>query len=871
MQGIVLDFQDDGLRLKRELALHLGYFEAFDAIVATLLSPDEPDVLSQALAILVDACRCSAGVVYLDSPDRRLAQSVAYWGDPEADAPHSLPPFLAEIDYSRFPQLGEMLEAGMVFNKTLLELSQPGQMLLVPYGVRRVICLPLLDSDRCFGFLALLDIGETRQRPSTELRFLAMLSNVVAQVLLRLRARSGLLLEQERLKALVRTMQDMVFELDAQALVTHVWSGGSGKLHVGARLADALPREIASEIAGRLPRVINEGRVEEVNCAVPSETGMRYLLVRLQPVQTDEAAHAVVLLQDISNLMQEAAQRKTMLDTLNLLEEAVIDLTPQGVLVDTSPAWAHLRGIDPRNIVGDLQQSLLQWVPVEDRGALLGAIERLQSSPEVKAQRFRLQRANGEVIWVEARMIAHHAPDGAFHSVRGVLRDVTVAHLNEQHITQLALYDTLTRLPNRLLLDDELHQAIERAESDGSRVALGFIDLDHFKEVNDAFGHKTGDELLVSVATRLSNALADVGILARWGGDEFIALIPGLTDSSKLRDIATSLRSAAQQGVMLEGLEGLEARPTISVGFAVYPDDAHSAEELLSAADHTMYHAKNAGRNNVCFYSDIAHFKSLGREHMAIQTRLATAIREGMLQVFYQPVVNAATGEVLAMEALARWQDEQGSWVSPDIFIPMAEKSGLIQDLSDCIISQGFERLAKWRAAGLAQQLMINISRSQLFSPLFPGQLLTKLRQYSLSPRDVILEITESVALTDYARQMKHLRQLIDAGFQVAIDDFGTGYSSLSQLHEMPVQFLKVDASFTQRLHTEEGRGVMQAIVQLGQLLKLEVIIEGVESQETARYLREIGVSRMQGFYFSEAVSPNVAELTLRLGVSVRL
>lgn len=866
------DVLGDGFRLKREFALHQAYFEAFDSVVATLLAPDDQDTFPQVLSVLVDVCRCAAGVIYLNEPDQKAAQAIACWVDPDSGAPDSIPDRLSRITYSSFPQLAETLGAGMVLNKTLLELSPAVQMLLVPVGIRRAICLPLLEQDHCFGFLALFDVGESRERLPSELRFLAMLTNVLAQALLKQRAQAGMLAGQERLKVLVGATQDMVFEINEQGIITQAWSGLPALPPVSmlrdASLINVLPQELAHSISAALPTVVRDMRTVQVNCVLPTELGPLYLLVRLQPIQADGRVQVVALVQDVSDVMHEAAQRKTMLDTLNLLEEAVVDLTPQGVLTATTPAWGRLRGIDSENIAAELGLPILKWVHAEDQEMLASGIARLLDSSEAKAQRFRLLQDRGEMIWVEARLIAHHAPDGGIQSIRGVLRDVTVAHLNEQHITQLALYDSLTRLPNRLLLDDELHQAIERARRENTKVALGFIDLDHFKEVNDAFGHKTGDELLVNVATRLSNVLRSNDMLARWGGDEFIALVPDLSDLSEMRSLAEALRCAAQQGVMLEGLE---ARPTISVGFAVFPDDAGSAEELLSAADHTMYHAKNGGRNNVCFYSDIMHFKAFGREHMAIQTRLSNAVHDDMLQVFYQPVVNAATGEVLAMEALARWQDGQGSWISPDIFIPMAEKAGMIQALSDRIMSQSFDILRRWRSAGLLQKLMINISRSQLFSPSFLGQMVERLLRLDLRPSDVILEITESVALTDYARQMKHLRLLVEAGFQIAIDDFGTGYSSLSQLHEMPVQFLKVDGSFTQRLHTEEGRGIMQAIVQLGMLLKLDVIVEGVENQEAARYLSHIGVQRMQGFYFSEPIPPNVAELTLRLGVTARL
>ncbi|MDR3410767.1 MAG: EAL domain-containing protein [Formivibrio sp.] len=858
----------EDLPLGQSLLLHQRYFDAFEAVVATLMEPDAADALSEALAILVAACNCSVGAIFLDEAGHVAARLACYRWHPQSGAGKIPPALFHCIRYIDLPGLANMLEVGMVINSPLQNLAPLAQNKLAPFGVQRLICLPLLERGEAFGFVTLLDIDRTPQRSSTELHFLAMLSNVFAQGLLKQRAEAEMHSNQQRLRALVGATQDMVFEMDHSGKIVQVWSGHPAlppaELLVGKQLTDVLPFAMAAELVQALPAVLEESRNIQVNCVVRGNAEPVYLLVRLSPVQAAEQVHAVAMVHDVTSIMQDTARRKTTLDTLNLLEEAVIDLSPVGELIETTLAWARLRGIDPHRISADMGQPLLTWVLEDDRELLAEAFCRLQDTDESITQRFRLLRHEAEPIWIEARLIAHYSPDGVVEGLRGVLRDVTEAHLAERHITQLALYDGLTRLPNRLLLDDELHQAIERAQLSGSQVALGFIDLDHFKEVNDAFGHKTGDEMLVSVAKRLSGVLQGTGMLARWGGDEFIAVIPDLTDLNALRELAESLCSAVQQSIMLEGQE---TSPTVSVGFSVYPQDADSADELLSAADHAMYHAKTMGRNNVCFYADIMHFKVFGRENMAIQSRLSGAIHDDILQVFYQPIVDVNNGAVLALEALARWKDGAGGWVSPELFIPMAEKTGLIQGLSERIMEQSFAQLARWRAAGLQQKLMLNISRNQLYSPCFVSRVVALLARFDLSPQDVVLEITESVALTDSARQIKHLHQIVVAGFQVAIDDFGTGYSSLSQLHDMPVQFIKIDASFSQRVHTENGRGVMQAIVKLGQTLNLEVVVEGVEQLETAEYLRGIGVTRMQGFYFSEPVPPDVAERMLRLGV----
>jgi EAL domain-containing protein (putative c-di-GMP-specific phosphodiesterase class I) len=257
----------------------------------------------------------------------------------------------------------------------------------------------------------------------------------------------------------------------------------------------------------------------------------------------------------------------------------------------------------------------------------------------------------------------------------------------------------------------------------------------------------------------------------------------------------------------------------------------------------------------------------MGREHMAIQTRLNHAVLGNELQVFYQPIVNTRSGQVCTIEALVRWHDDAAGWITPQVFVPLAEKLGLIGELSEQVTVQALTKLKGWRARGLTQRLSLNVSRNLLFSPRFVRNLIATVEEYDLRPDDVIIEVTESLALTDHARQSRHLKQLHNAGFKIAIDDFGTGYSSLSQLHDMPIDILKVDLSFTARLNSEAGRRIMQAIVQMAQALGLEVVVEGVETLEAARFLQGLGVDKMQGFHFSEPVPAGVCELHMQLGL----
>jgi len=453
-------------------------------------------------------------------------------------------------------------------------------------------------------------------------------------------------------------------------------------------------------------------------------------------------------------------------------------------------------------------------------------------------------------IWVEARLLAHCSRQGNVIALRGVLRDITSSHLQEQRITQLALHDALTQLPNRILLEDHLQQAIARAQRNKTKVALGFIDLDHFKHINDTLGHNAGDTVLVTLSKRLQSVLRGIDTLSRWGGDEFVVLLPDVSNEEDFRRVAERLRDVARDSI---DLDGVETKITLSIGFAVYPDDADSPETLMSVADHTMFHAKGVGRNNVQFFQDI-HDKTLDRGNVQLQTRLNRAIQDGALQVFYQPVVDVETQRIVTFEALARWHDDQNGWVAPDVFIPLAEHLGIIQELGEQVFDHSLQRLKNWREVNKLVQASVNISRLQLFAPAFVQNLLRKIDDHGLKPQDVVLEITESVALLDLNYESKRLHELHDAGFSIAIDDFGTGYSALSQLHKMPVDILKIDTSFTSRMDTEDGRRIVQAIVQMADALNLKMVVEGVEKLETVVYLRSLGVSQMQGHYFSAAV-----------------
>lgn len=544
-----------------------------------------------------------------------------------------------------------------------------------------------------------------------------------------------------------------------------------------------------------------------------------------------------------------AAEQHSFVRTLDLLEEAVLELDAKGRIISANSGWWVLVGTAPMAEI-----NLLAHVHEEDRSAFeLSFIGLVSGKKDEYRGRYRFQTRERTEQWLECRFVAERDDEGSVAGVRGVLRDITKTYLQERHITYMALHDALTGLPNRVLLEDRIQQAIQQASRNGNRVGVCFIDLDHFKNINDAYGHKAGDALLIMLAHLLKSCLRDGDTLARWGGDEFVVLLPDLTESDAVRQVAQKMVEAMRQTLVMDELS---INATFSMGIAVYPDDESTGdiESLLAQADRAMFYAKSQGRNNFQLFSDMSS-KGLGKKEMYIQTRLAQAIRGHHIGVWFQPQVAALPGpdgrpRLVGVEALARWHDADLGWISPGSFIPMAENLGLINELGVLVWRQSFEQFCLWRRTRPELKLSINISKRQLFSSDFMQLLMNDVESYGIDPHSLVLEVTESVALMDVEFAEARLRQLAQAGFTLSIDDFGTGYASLSQLHELPIGELKIDISFVRRVHSVEGMRMVQGIVSLAQGLNLHTVAEGVEDAATAQALRDIGVDVLQGYHF---------------------
>ena len=575
------------------------------------------------------------------------------------------------------------------------------------------------------------------------------------------------------------------------------------------------------------------------------------VISQLEQADGGKADQISVVARELSGLMTSAAQRdaeqRAYLQTLDLLQDAVIEFTPEGKLLRATEAWKTLTGTN------DVATgNIINCVHAEDSVGLLEQINALiyQQKEQVNI-RFRMSRQNDANMhyWVEGRFAAVNL-NGKVASIRGVVRDITNTYRQERQISHMALHDALTDLPNRVLLEDRMGMAISRAARSGLRVALCFIDLDHFKQVNDNFGHKIGDRMLREVSQRLGTILRSTDTLSRWGGDEFVVLCPDMSTLEDARDVSLKLSQLTSKGI---SIDGTEFPFTFSAGFAVYPDDASNGEMLLAQADRAMFYAKAQGRNNIQFFNAIAG-KETGRQSFYIQSRLMQAVHHDQIQCWLQPIVSAKTGLVIGAEALARWHEPEQGWIPPSVFIPMAESMGLIAKVGQSVWRQGLHALT---LLPKHHRLSVNLSKRQLFSNTIVQQLLDDLVHANIKPGQIMLEITEDIALSEVSYALERIVELDAKGFGISIDDFGVGYSSLSQLHEIPADELKLDISFVKRIHEKSGLSMAAAIVSIAKSLDLECVAEGVEDERTAELLGSMGVEMLQGHHFAEPMTIN--------------
>ena len=426
----------------------------------------------------------------------------------------------------------------------------------------------------------------------------------------------------------------------------------------------------------------------------------------------------------------------------------------------------------------------------------------------------------------------------------------SLAEANRE-LAQLALHDNLTRLPNRILLEDRLDQALNKAIREESAFALMFMDLDGFKAVNDAFGHHTGDNLLVSVTERMKSLLTGHHTLARLGGDEFVLLVE-ITDPNDAAAVADRLVKAIDVPFLISCYELVVS---LSIGIAMYPGDGNDERELMFNADAAMYHTKNNGRNGYSFFQP--SMNTIAQNQLQLINDLWLAQEHNELRLFYQPKFCAPRGPIVGFEALIRWEHPQRGLLTPDIFLPLAEKTGLIVSIGNWVINEACRQLRVWHQMGNPEwSIAVNLSALQFGQPGLIETVLSALKAHQIPAELLTLEVTETIAMGDPDESVRILTELTNLGVKASIDDFGTGYSSLLYLKRLPASELKIDRAFVNELKTQnEDATIVTAIVALAQTLKLKVVAEGVETREQQAFLTSLGCNSLQGYLLGRPVS----------------
>src|SRR4051794_36050368 len=416
------------------------------------------------------------------------------------------------------------------------------------------------------------------------------------------------------------------------------------------------------------------------------------------------------------------------------------------------------------------------------------------------------------------------------------------------------LHDALTGLPNRDLLRQRVEHALTGLTPDGDQIAVLLIDLDHFKEINDTLGHLHGDLLLSEIARRLGAAMRPGDTVARLGGDEFAVLLAPVSNPVQAIGLAQSLRRHIAEPI---DVDGVVMRTEASIGMAVAPDHGRDVDTMLRRADIAMYVAKG-GRTGVEVYDSTQESHSPAR--LALAGELRRALEQRELVVYYQPQAAVSTGLVTGVEALVRWHHPQRGLVGPDVFVPLAENTGLIGPLTIAVLDNALTQVRSWDGIGVHLDLAVNLSTRSLLDRALPGVVSKMLARHGLAPQRLELEITESMIASDPERALEVLAQLRSVGVRVALDDFGTGYSSLANLRDLEVERLKIDRSFTQSMGTSHPDAVIVAsTVDLAHQLGLEVVAEGVETQEAWERLREMGCDLAQGYFLARPMAPEHA------------
>jgi diguanylate cyclase (GGDEF)-like protein/PAS domain S-box-containing protein len=575
-----------------------------------------------------------------------------------------------------------------------------------------------------------------------------------------------------------------------------------------------------------------------------------YLRLSAKCFVTDGQPHCVICLADMSAQKQAEARIRAESVRYRALYEGMLDgytrLSRTGHFLECNRAF--------REALGYTEEELWLMTPrditpphLHERDACIE--QEVMKHGSCKLYEKEQVRKDGSIFPVELQLYAIHDEQGAFDGWWGIVRDISKRKRDQANLDFLAHHDSLTGLPNRNLLQDRLEHALERARRDEGQLALLFIDLDRFKNVNDTLGHHVGDMLLQAVTRKMSTLLRSSDTLARLGGDEFLILLEEHVNTSSVTVVAERILSLYTNPL---SLQDQDIYITASVGVSMFPQDGDNAEVLLKHADLAMFKAKELGRNTYRFFEKDLSVGTF--ERLAMENGLRSAVNHGELMLQYQPQISLITGQLVGVEALVRWRNPELGLMQPEQFIHIAEDMGIISDIGAWVLREACRQMSIWQKKGLqVPRISVNLSVQQLGRGDLVALVKQQLEAFNLKPQQLELEVTESVLMRQTGQALKVLHNLEALGVYLTVDDFGVGYSSLSYLKRLPVHRLKIDGSFVRDIGQDSNdEAITRAIIALSASLGLEVVAEGVEREEQEVFLRREGCQLVQGFRYDK-------------------
>jgi diguanylate cyclase (GGDEF)-like protein/PAS domain S-box-containing protein len=714
------------------------------------------------------------------------------------------------------------------------------------HGVRSGAGVVIRTQYGPFGVL-LAYSNDDRTFTEYELAFLRSTANIVGEAITRARTEQALRTSESRLRKLIETTLDAVVTVDGGLRVIE-WNRQAETIF-GIPARDAIGHTFRHTLLpeGRLDTLPHGRLVETIASRSTGETFP--VEIAVAPADSGSGVTITAFIRDISERQRsqhELAHREKRFRT-------IVEKSWSGVVLLDGDLRFSFTGSSTQHLIGYadgemLGHSIFEYIHPRDINRARTVFSELLSRPNHEAHgELRFRRKDGTYVWLEGfSQNLLHEP-----SVNAVVlnyRDVSQRKETEKQLEYRAYYDSLTGLPNRLLFRDRLVNSLAAARRNRVGVAVMYLDLDHFKLVNDGLGHSVGDKLLSDVARRLQTALRASDTISRIGGDEFSILLPEVVSTEAVAGVA---RKVLDSLVRPFDVDGHDLFVTASIGIGCFPADGNDAEALLKCADAAMYRAKELGRNQAQLFTASMNERYVRR--LALEQHLHHAIEREQLELYYQPVYDRARRRFVSVEALLRWRDPARGMVQPAEFIELAEETGMIIPIGAWALRTACHQLRQWQDQGLTLRMAVNISAVQLQQRDFGALVRSVVAEAGIAPEMLQLEITESAAMQNFELTLETLRELRTLGVGVAVDDFGTGQSSLIYLKHFPIDTIKIDKEFLREVTVDDtAAAIVSYVINLAHTLGLRVVAEGVETDEQYSFLRHYACDMMQGYLFSK-------------------